>query len=399
MHVGARYGAGSAAQFVTELRRGLRRAGLSDAAAVLDGSMPGDDAVGAVLERLEPLGSPVVITVDDAHALDGDARALVVLAADLMNPPHSLIVLARPMTPLRIRSPAVWIDADDLALDDLEVMELGSAFDVALDPHQAASLRRATGGWAAALTLTLAQVARAPEPDVALRRIGSAPTMVARLVDACLGQLDAADGDAAIQLAHLPVLSHEVARAATGDAAILERLAAAGLPLNTVGEALWRFAGPVAEHLMSLEGCASTRPSVLHRVRGDAHARHGPVDAVACRRCERGCGPHRALAARGAGTPRGRGAPGVIDALSPSEVDAHGFALIRLIRRYVAGPVYGPGPARLREQTRSPVAPATRRSPMRSQRKRPTVSTCRDVCSRPRLSQSRRSRPPDRMSR
>jgi DNA-binding SARP family transcriptional activator len=344
VHVGARYGAGSAAQFVTELRRGLRRAGLSDAAAVLDGSMPGDDAVGAVLERLEPLGSPVVITVDDAHALDGDARALVVLAADLMNPPHSLIVLARPMTPLRIRSPAVWIDADDLALDDHEVTELGTAFDIALDPHQAASLRRATGGWAAALTLTLAQVARAPEPDVALRRIGSAPAMVARLVDACLGQLDAADGDAAIQLAHLPVLSHEVAGAATGDGAILERLAGAGLPLNTVGEALWRFAGPVAEHLMSL---GALRVDAAQRVAHAYVAMHTPAMALST-----------LLHADGANEAAGliehlppaelerleaEELQEVIDALSPSELDAHGFALMRLIRRYVAGPVYGPG--------------------------------------------------------
>ena len=140
------------------------------------------------------------------------------------------------------------------------------------------------------------------------------------------------------------MLSHEVAGAATGDGAILERLAGAGLPLNTVGEALWRFAGPVAEHLMSL---GALRVDAAQRVAHAYVAMHTPAMALST-----------LLHADGANEAAGliehlppaelerleaEELQEVIDALSPSELDAHGFALMRLIRRYVAGPVYGPG--------------------------------------------------------
>lgn len=342
--VSVRAGAGTAAHFVTALRRGLRRAGLSDAAAIIDGAIAPESALAAVFDRLEALGTPIVISVDDAHTLDDGGRELVVLAAEMVAPPHSLLVLTRPMTQLPIRSPAVWIDADELALSNSEVADLGAVFNVDLDVHQAALLRRSTGGWAAALTLSLAQVARSTDHDVELRRIASGPTMVARLVDESLARLGQGDRDAAMQVAHLPVLTREVARAATGDDTVLERLAGAGLSLNVVAETVWRFPGPVAEHLMSL---GPLRLDAAERVAEAYVAMHAPANALWVLL--------RANAAGAAATLIETLPPAelerleleemqeVIDALQPAALDAHGFTLIRFIRRCVAGPVYGVG--------------------------------------------------------
>lgn len=344
VRIAARQGVTTGAQVIAELRRSLRRVGLTNLSAVLDGMRSPDDALADLLRRLDDADAPVVLVIDDAHLLSAAARSLTDLLAGALTSPHHLLLLTRPSPAPTLPETVTALDADDLAFTDEETAELARTRGVDIDDDGAAELRRSTGGWAAALALAIAHLARSPHPDLELRRITAGPTMVARLVDECLTRLAPHDREASVQLSHLPVLSRGVAGAVTGDADVLDRLVAAGLPMSATGDASWRFAGPVGEHLTSL---APLRLDTAVKVADAYVALHSPSAGVATLLAAGGAAEAAALIERLPALELDRleleEVEEVVDTLTAEEADHHGFTLVAMARKCEGGGAYGRG--------------------------------------------------------
>jgi ATP/maltotriose-dependent transcriptional regulator MalT len=201
-------------ELIGALRRGLRRAGLSDAAAVIARS-----SSERISDALARTAGPFLIVVDEAQRATGAAAQLLGdLAADIA-PEHRVVLVGRRLdTPIRV--PGVTrLDAADLAFD---AEELGRLLAVALGRPPRADeverLGRVTGGWPAAAALAAAGLARSPEGS-GYDAVGAAAPLGA-LVDELLAPVPSDDRRRIAELAHLPLLSNAVAAARSNPARI-----------------------------------------------------------------------------------------------------------------------------------------------------------------------------------
>jgi ATP/maltotriose-dependent transcriptional regulator MalT/DNA-binding SARP family transcriptional activator len=255
--VEARLGPGpvSPGLLASRLRAGARRVGLWETDARMADA--GGDAAGAIDALLESLAAEAaLISVDDVHLADPRAAALLARLAECLGPRHRLLVLGRSMPPgsqrLQRMPEVVRVDPALLALNEDEVTELcRHGFGLALDPSQAATVRRATGGWAAAVVLAASRASGSSGGPGWIDALGSAGhgTVLATLVDEILDALDPLARAGLVQLAHLPIVDPALATEATGVPRLFAAAAEAGLPFTSLGDGWWDLPGPVRDLL------------------------------------------------------------------------------------------------------------------------------------------------------
>lgn len=260
------------------LLRGVRAAGLARTAARMDAADDPEGAVAALLDGLVDEPRPVLLVVDDVHHAAGAGAALLAQLAVSLPEPHRLLLLGRwlpgPMRRLRHDSHAVVVDGPLLALVPEEVEQLcREGFGVTLSTGEAAALHHATAGWTALAVLAARRLATDPEPGAAVARIAIQPSLLAFLLEEALGQLDAGARAGVLQLAHLPLITAEVARAVSPEPDLLALAADAGLPFTPHRDGRWELPAPVAEHLARLAPLdpeAATRVARVYSRAGDA---------------------------------------------------------------------------------------------------------------------------------
>lgn len=97
--------------------------------------------------------------------------------------------------------------------------------------------------------------------------------MLSFLLDEALGELDGSARAGVVQLAHLPLVTAEVARAVSLGRDLLTLAADAGLPFTPHRDGRWELPGPVAEHLAELaplDPAAAERAARVYADRGEA---------------------------------------------------------------------------------------------------------------------------------
>ena len=229
-------------ELIGALRRGFRRAGLSDAAAVIARSSP--ERISDALARIT---GPVLIVVDEVQRATGAAAQLLAdLAADAV--PERRVVLVGRRVDAPIRVPGVTrLEAADLAFDAEELSRL-LAVVLGREPsaEEVERLERVTGGWPAAAALAAAGVSRSPEGGVHDAVADAAP--LGALVDELLAPVRSDDRRRIAELAHLPLLSTAVAAACSGPGS-LELLADVGFPLRSTRRIWQELPEPVRDEL------------------------------------------------------------------------------------------------------------------------------------------------------
>lgn len=271
------------ATLLASVVRALRSGGLGSTGAVVEeaGAEP-EEGVDALIEALGRMREPTLLVVDDVHhAATGAVRLLARLAEELPAP-HRLLLLGRAL-PERLRAlvhrgrGAAYLDADLLTFTAEEARILYErGFDIDLGESQAAALRRATGGWPAALVLGALRLRRARDRGAEIDALEARPALIRELVRGYLADLDEEVADAVGQLAHLPLVDAEVAEVATGVAGVLDRAAVGGIPFApAVQGGWWELPGPVEERLREP---ASLRPEVARRA-ADVYRARGEVRA------------------------------------------------------------------------------------------------------------------------
>jgi ATP/maltotriose-dependent transcriptional regulator MalT len=264
------------AVLVGSLRRALLASRLSDLAAAADVAEPGA-ALERLLDTLAETSLPLLIVLDDAHHLRGaDVAALVLRLARGLPAPHRLLVSARrvaaALEPLRALA-AVTLDTAALEFTPAEASALTAGYRGR--PPSSWELRvllEATRGWATALVLAASSSA----PAAGLSRPGQDELTIAPLLDPIIGQLQPGDRDAAVQLAHLPMLSAELADL-VGAEGTLHRIIAAGLPVARGPTGWSQMPGPVSAYLAAQRPLSPQAASTVAQV----YLRHGePLAAV-----------------------------------------------------------------------------------------------------------------------
>lgn len=317
-------------QLLAELRRGLRRAGLSDIAAALAAS-----SSAAVVEALERAGEPVLLIVDEVQRASGPAaRVLGELAGSL--PEGARLVLVGQALDAELRRStdtlgAVRLGADELAFDAGEIAALlAEALGREPSAAQLEDVGRLTSGWPAATALVAAGLARGPDGEM---REPSADTAPLRgPLDDLLAGLDDDERRRVAELAHLPLLSDSVAEACAGPGS-LQLIADTGLPLRTGRPGWVQLPDPVRDALAE----RSPLPVPAGRASASAYAdagelptglallgRAGDRDGIAALLAER---PWQELEALDLAELRA-----IIATLPPESLAAEPFALVQTAR-------------------------------------------------------------------
>lgn len=249
-----------AEHLAARLRRALRRAGRFDALTAMteDGEAPAA-ALEALAVWLASEAERVQFVLDDVHNADEDSCRLLARLADDLPPQHRLTILVRGpapgLAPLSRLKAAIWLDAADLAFTNDEVAALAQCrFGVKLEPGEAEGLRQVTGGWADAVVLALGRLAEADDHAHELRELTEQASILAHMVSELFESLDAPARAGVVQMAHLPLLSVELARLASGGRIpdLLGRATGAGVPLARVKEGWWEIATGVQDFLAGL---------------------------------------------------------------------------------------------------------------------------------------------------
>ncbi len=229
-------------QLVGAMRRGLRRAGLSDIATSLDGASA--DELAAALARTP---EPVLLVVEEIQYAGGAAAEALAGLARGLDRGNRLVLIGRRFDPrlaaVRASQEATHLDAEELAFDDEELRSLLAAqLEREPAPEEISAVRRLTAGWPAAAALAAAGLER----DGTLPAAGKRP--LTGLIDGLLGVVDPATRERIARLAHLPLLSERVAAACAGDGALAE-LVDAGLPVRSGRPGWLELPDPIREEL------------------------------------------------------------------------------------------------------------------------------------------------------
>lgn len=254
---------------LAQVARGLRRGGLTDTATIVEeGAAQPDEAIEALVDALVERAEPTLLVVDDLHNADGASAPLLVRLAQELPGRHRLLLLGRTLGP-GIRAlvhrgrGAAYVDAEQLAFTAEEVWTLyRQGFGMELAEPQSRALRRATGGWPAALVLGALRLRRAADLGATIDDLGRGPALIGELVHGYLAEMDGEVANAVGQLAHLPLLDAGVAEAATGTADVLDRAAAGGIPFSPARGPWWELPSPIDEALRGPDGL---RPEVARR--------------------------------------------------------------------------------------------------------------------------------------
>lgn len=230
-------------QLVGAMRRGLRRAGLSDIATGLDGASA--DELAAALARSP---EPVLLVIEEIQYAGGAAAEALAGLARGLDRGHRLLLIGRRFDPrlasVRTSTDATYLDGEELAFDDEELRELlRGQFGRDPTPGEVGAVRRLTAGWPAAAALAAAGLERG---DGTLPAAGKRP--LTGLID---GLLDVVEPDAReriARLAHLPLLSERVAAACAGEGALAE-LVDAGLPVRSGRPGWLELPDPIRDEL------------------------------------------------------------------------------------------------------------------------------------------------------
>jgi ATP/maltotriose-dependent transcriptional regulator MalT/DNA-binding SARP family transcriptional activator len=262
------------------LRRALVASRLSDLAAATDVTDP-SAGVERLLDTLAELSVPLLLVLDDAHHLRRpEVTALVLRLARGLQAQHRLLVAARRLAPglepLRTLA-AACLDTRALEFGQQEAALLIAGYrGSAPTPWEVRVLLENTRGWATALVL--AASSRAPVGGLVpgRGRDGLEETIIAPLLDSIVTLLGPEDRAAVIQLAHLPLLSAEVADAVSGTDGTLQRIIAAGVPLARTPTGWWEMPGPVVAYLAAQGELAAATA----RAAADAYEQHGELLAA-----------------------------------------------------------------------------------------------------------------------
>ena len=217
------------------LRRAFLASRLSDLASATD---VGDPAAGMerLLDTLAELAVPLLVVLDDAHHLRRpEVTGLVLRLARGLPAPHRLLVAARRLAPglepLRTL-PAACLDTGALEFTQPEARALFSSYrGRSPSDWEVRVLLEATRGWATALVLAASSRAPVDGPFPGRSRDGLEETIIGPLVEPILAQLQPEDRAVVVQLAHLPLLSAEVADGVASTDGALQRIVAAGVPV------------------------------------------------------------------------------------------------------------------------------------------------------------------------
>jgi DNA-binding SARP family transcriptional activator len=251
------------------LRRGLRRAGLSDSAAALTGSGAAD-----LVHALDRGPPESLLVVEEAQRASGEAAALLAAVARGLPGGRRLLVVGRRMEPELARlEGAVRLGPEELAFDEAELAALLRGVTGEEPPGaRVAEVSRLTFGWPAATALAAARLERNPDAPLAGGGGGSA---LPELLDDLLAPLEEEDRRRICRLAHLPLLDEDTATAAAGPGALalVER---AGLPLRATGSGWRELADPVREELASRHPL----PADAARAGAEAYADAGDLPAA-----------------------------------------------------------------------------------------------------------------------
>jgi ATP/maltotriose-dependent transcriptional regulator MalT len=266
---------------VARLTAALARARLADLAASVRAERADPvAAVDALADALARERDPVLLALDDAHHAAQASAELVGRLARQLPAHHRLLVLARHLTP-QLEPPVQHADrrllAAELAFTTSEVSDLfARGFGIDLTAADAEALRRATAGWAAALVLAADTLARSEDRALELQALVDRRRPLRYLVDRQLAALDATSRSALVRLAHLPLLLPAVAEQVAGDATLLERAAAAGIPLTMRADGWWELPGPVQELIV----CMTPLDAAAALSAAPVYARHGELSTA-----------------------------------------------------------------------------------------------------------------------
>ncbi len=263
------------------LRRSLATSRLSDLASATDVVDPAT-AVERLLDALAQLPVPLLVVLDDAHHLrQPQVTALVLRLARGLPAPHRLLITARRLAealqPLRVLPAAAHLDTRALEFTELEASVLIGAY-LRRQPStwELSVLLEATRGWATALVLAASSQAAVDGLGASRDRGGRREVTIAPLVDPITALLRPPERAAITQLAHLPLLSAEIADAVSGADGTLHRILAVGLPLTQAPTGWWEMPGPVAAYLAAGRELA---PETA-RAAAEVYERHGELLAA-----------------------------------------------------------------------------------------------------------------------
>jgi ATP/maltotriose-dependent transcriptional regulator MalT/DNA-binding SARP family transcriptional activator len=262
--VGLAAGSTTPEAIAAQVRRQLRASHRSDALAAME-SEPDD-----VVEAFRSLGAALseqrgalLLVFDDLHHAGPVVAAPLLALIEALPERHRLLLLARgPVAGFeRLESSpkTAVLTARDLAFTTDEILALSrQRLTRPLSRHHAEALRRATDGWAAAVVLAVGRVAASADPDLAVLEQDGHGAVLAHLLSGLLRAAEEPVSRAVVQLAHLPLISYELANAVGGPECpgLFDRLLALGLPVSPVRDGWSEMPGPVAEHLARLQPLA-----------------------------------------------------------------------------------------------------------------------------------------------
>ncbi len=270
-----------ASAIVRRLRRALRAGGLSDAADTLEDADAPELALERLLNAFRRAHDPVLLVLDEiAHAGERGGAFVAELADGL--PPGNRLVLAGRLLPASLahlfeREDVATVRQPELVFTDEEAADLLARTGVAADDAFTRRFRGAGAGWPVALALAAERLWSAADPADDLEAIEAAPAPLDGLVEARLAALGGDERAAVLQVVHLPVLTRDVADAATGLSGLIDTALAAGLPFDVGSDGHVRLPDPVRD---VMAGRARLSPAVATRA-ADAYAALGRgTDAI-----------------------------------------------------------------------------------------------------------------------
>ena len=277
---------------VGAVRHALARAGAGDLADAVDPDDPG------TLAEAWRARDGFALVVDEVQRCTPDSvRWLLGLARSTVRPSVLVIAgrrLGRELAELVAdQADTVRVGTDDLRFDHEEAALVLSGvagatvadLDGRPDPSTVAELMRITAGWPAAVVLAAVRLVARGVPnavqhvDHAVGADGTGLAGTASLAELLERQLSTASAelrDLVRELAHLPLLSAEVAARVGGDGT-LDRVLDLGLPIRFRDDGWGELSDPVREHLTLGHRPA---PAVV-RAAAEVYARRGEVPAAA----------------------------------------------------------------------------------------------------------------------
>ncbi len=285
---------------VAALRSAFTRAGVDfpDVAA----TSPDDGFIALLLNQLSETEHPVVLVLDDLHAIENaEIHAKLATLVEHLSPNVRIVVSTRadpalPLARLRARGDLVELRVADLRMTaDETAAYLNDVMGLALSPTDTATLEHRTEGWIAALQLAVISLRGRTDPSAFIAGFaGSGRYVVDYLVEEVLQRLPDDVREFLMGTCVLRRLSASLCDAVTGQAgtarALLDRMERQNLFLVPLDEnrQWFRYHHLFADVLNShLSGQQRAQLPAIHRRASEWYEQHG----------ERAEAIHHALAA------------------------------------------------------------------------------------------------------